>query len=80
MEQVQDSRLVFRRGILFAGIFMLLFAKQVRYGLTHHWKNAIFVTSIAVYLILSLSDNMLHHTPVIWWLWALWGKWSAEQT
>ena len=66
--------------ILFAGIFMLLFAKQVRYGLTHHWKNAIFVTSIAVYLILSLSDNMLHHTPVIWWLWALWGKWSAEQT
>jgi len=65
---------------LFLSIFITLFVRQARYGLTHRWKNAVFLISIAVYLILSVSDNMLHHTPVIWWLWALWGKWSAEQS
>ncbi len=74
----------FEAGIIGLALFLAIFGKlliqQVRYGIKHRSQNIVFAASIVVYLILSVSDNMLHHTPVIWWLWALWGKWSAEQS
>ncbi|MEK7072274.1 MAG: O-antigen ligase family protein [Patescibacteria group bacterium] len=78
--------------ILFLSIFINLLYKQISFGVkntqrrvsmdgTRHdfaKSNIVFIASIVIYLILSLSDNMLHHTPMIWWLWAVWGWWSAE--
>ncbi len=64
--------------LLFIAIFISLLYREIKYGQGHKWPNTIFILSILVYLILSLSDNMLHHTPVIWWIWAIWGYWSAE--
>ncbi len=66
--------------VLYLSIFASLIFRQIRIGLKHNWKNLVYLASIFVYLILSASDNMLHHTPVIWWLWALWGMWEAETT
>ncbi len=64
--------------ILFLGIFINLFYNQIGFALKNRWTNIVFIASIAIYLILSLSDNMLHHTPMIWWLWAVWGYWSYK--
>ncbi len=63
--------------ILFLGIFINLFYNQISFATKNRWMNIAFIASIAIYLVLSLSDNMLHHTPMIWWLWAVWGWWSA---
>ena len=64
--------------ILFLSVFAGLLYKQINFAVKNRWINIVFIASIAVYLILSLSDNMLRHTPTIWWLWAVWGLWSAE--
>lgn len=76
-------KMAFESGIIGLLLFSLVFGSllyhQLIYGIKNHWKNIVFVASIFVYLILSLSDNMLHHTPVIWWFWAVWGHWEALQ-
>lgn len=41
-------------------------------------KHLFFFASIIVFSLLSVSDNMLHHTPVMWWLWTIWGMWMAD--
>ena len=64
--------------ILFVIIFASLLYNQIITTFKTNFKNIVFLTSILIYLILSLSDNMLHHTPVIWWFWAVWGMWSNE--
>lgn len=64
--------------ILFLSIFAGMIWRQFKYGRAHHWINIVFISSLVVYLVLSASDNMLHHTPVIWWMWAVWGWWSTE--
>lgn len=64
--------------ILFLNIFLKLLYNQISFAVKNKWTNIVFIASIVVYLVLSLSDNMLHHTPMIWWLWAVWGWWSAE--
>lgn len=64
--------------ILFLSIFISLLYKQISFAVKSRWTNIVFIASIAIYLVLSLSDNMLRHTPMIWWMWALWGYWSAK--
>ena len=64
--------------ILFLWIFFSLLYKQINFAVKNHWINIVFIASIGIYLILSLSDNMLHHTPMIWWMWAVWGWWAAR--
>jgi hypothetical protein len=32
-----------------------------------------------VFAAVSFSDNMLHHTPVVWMLYTLWGGLMAEE-
>jgi O-antigen ligase len=64
--------------ILFLWIFADMIWRQYKYGRKNHWINIVFYSSLVVYLVLSASDNMLHHTPVIWWMWAVWGWWSKE--
>lgn len=64
--------------VLFLAILASLLYKQIIIAFKNNFKNIVFLTSIFIYLILSLSDNMLRHTPVIWWFWALWGMWSHE--
>ncbi len=61
--------------ILFLALFAVLLYKQIHIAVRTHFKNIVFLSSIIIYLVLSLSDNMLHHTPVIWWFWAVWGVW-----
>lgn len=63
---------------LYLGIFITLLYREIKFGQKNDWINFVFITSILVYLTLSASDNMLHHTPVIWWWWAVWGYWSAK--
>ena len=41
-------------------------------------RHLVFFASIIVFFLLSVTDNMLHHTPVMWWLWAIWGIWMAD--
>lgn len=41
-------------------------------------QNIFLCGSLAVFIIISLSDNMLHHTPVMWALWVLWGATLAN--
>jgi O-antigen ligase len=65
--------------ILFIFIFIILLYQQIVFGLKNNWLNIIFIASIFIYLTLSISDNMLRHTPVIWWLWAIWGYWISQQ-
>lgn len=64
--------------ILFLSIFASLIYRQIKFGIKNNWKNLVFLCSIFVYLLLSASDNMLHHTPVIWLMWAMWGYWSVD--
>ncbi|MFA5061989.1 MAG: O-antigen ligase family protein [Patescibacteria group bacterium] len=75
-------KIAFEGGLIGIGLYLLIFAallwEQVKFGIKNNWKNIVFITSIIVYLVLSLSDNMLHHTPVIWWMWAVWGVWACE--
>ncbi|EKD42896.1 MAG: O-antigen polymerase [uncultured bacterium] len=62
------------------GIIGLILYIAIFCGLILHSRtNFVFMASVIVYLILSVSDNMLHHTPVIWWWWALWGYWIAKE-
>ncbi len=63
--------------VLFLLIFVSLLYRQILLGVKNHWANIVFIASIFAYLVMSMSDNMLHHTPVIWWLWAVWGWWTA---
>lgn len=63
---------------LYCTIFLSLIYREIKFGQKNHWTNFVFIVSIFVYLTLSASDNMLHHTPVIWWWWAVWGYWSAK--
>lgn len=76
--------------ILFLWIFINLIYQQINFAVKNKKRpdvtsghdfvksNIVFIASIGIYLVLSLSDNMLHHTPMIWWLWAVWGWWMAE--
>ena len=64
--------------ILFLSIFISLLYKQISFAVKNNWKNIIFIASIVTYLVMGISDNLLHHTPMIWWLWAVWGWWSAQ--
>jgi O-antigen ligase len=55
-------------GLLLAGLGIEAFQKSNKdehYMLLFAW--------IGTYAVLSLSDNMLHHTPVAWMMWAWWG-------
>lgn len=76
-------KIAFESGIIGLALFLLIFLnllyRQFMFGIKNNWANIVFLASIFVYLTLSLSDNMLHHTPVIWWFWAVWGTWEALQ-
>jgi O-antigen ligase len=76
-------KVAFESGIIGLFLFGILFIsflyRQFAYAVQNHWKNIVCIASIFVYLALSASDNMLHHTPVIWWFWAIWGHWEAAQ-
>ena len=76
-------KVAFESGVIGLALFLLIFVvllyRQMSYATRHQWQNIVFVASIFIYLTLSLSDNMLHHTPVIWWFWAVWGHWEATQ-
>ncbi len=67
----------FESGIIGLSMLLLIFANLLYLAVKK--RDLIFITSILVYLTLSASDNMLHHTPVIWWWFAVWGLWSAEE-
>lgn len=73
-------KVAFESGIIGLLLFLMLFANllyaQISFALNNNWRNIIYIASICIYLTLSLSDNMLRHTPVIWWFWAVWGYWS----
>ncbi|HLD34621.1 MAG TPA: hypothetical protein VJB62_02040, partial [Patescibacteria group bacterium] len=75
-------KIMFETGIFGLIIFIIIFAdllrKQIKIGAQSEWINLGFILSILIYLVLSVSDNMLHHTPTIWWMWAVWGLWAAE--
>lgn len=75
-------KVAFESGLIGLFLFLVIFAallyKQLVFAIKNNWKNIVFIASVIVYLTLSFSDNMLHHTPTIWWFWAVWGYWSAQ--
>lgn len=42
-------------------------------------KNIYYLSTIIAYILLSTSDNMLHHTPAVWWWFAAWGYWLGRE-
>ncbi len=75
----------FETGFIGLGLFLLLFLAagigQLKQLLAGKPVVLVFSLSVLIYLAMSLSDNMLHHTPVIWWFAALWGYWyTAEES
>jgi O-antigen ligase len=76
-------KVAFETGIIGLVLYLCIFFTLMYHEFTSlfrgHWIHFSFILSILVYLIMSLSDNMLHHTPVIWWMWAVWGYWAAKK-
>ena len=67
-------------GLLLYSFFLSnLLIRSLKKNTQVYLNKHIFLTgSIAVFVVISLSDNMLHHTPVMWPLWVLWGAMLAE--
>lgn len=42
-------------------------------------RHLYFLGWILVFIAVSLSDNMLHHTPVMWMMWSYFGSYLAEE-
>ncbi len=63
-------------GLILYGIFLLQLLgnawKRVQKN-KENFPNVIFFGWIVVFGIVSLSDNMLHHTPVMLLMWSYWG-------
>ncbi len=63
-------------------LFLSIFASALGHELLHLRRGGqitlVFSLSVIIYLLMSVSDNMLHHTPVIWWFAALWGYWISQ--
>ena len=76
-------KIAFESGLIglffYLSIFFTLMYHEFKNLLQGHWIHFSFLLSLLVYLLMSVSDNMLHHTPVIWWLWAVWGYWAATK-
>lgn len=64
--------------ILYLTFFVGLLYHTIKKSWKKDWTQIVFIASILVFLGMSASDNMLHHTPAIWWLFAWWGVWRAE--
>lgn len=77
-------RLALEVGIIGLIIYVLLLIRLFVLAIkpVHHESNQpkhlFFFASIIVFFALSITDNMLHHTPVMWWLWTIWGMWAAD--
>jgi O-antigen ligase len=61
--------------ILYLSFLFSLFWFAIKKAKKHRQKLSlpIFCSTIAVFIVVSMSDNMLHHTPVMWLLWSYWG-------
>ena len=64
--------------ILYLTFFVGLLYHTIKKSWKKDWTQIVFIASILVFLGMRASDNMLHHTPAIWWLFAWWGVWRAE--
>ncbi len=64
---------------IFLAIFISILAREGIILLRGGEINVVFCLSVIIYLLMSVSDNMLHHTPVIWWFAALWGYWISDR-
>jgi len=62
-------RILLELGLLGLILYLLLLAKLV-----YRYKHSLYLFAwLAVFIVLGLSDNMLHHTPVMWLMWSWWG-------
>lgn len=58
--------------MIFLTIHPLITSKGIR-------KEYIFVFAwLVTFIVVSISDNMLHHTPVMWLMWSWWGALIAQ--
>lgn len=77
-------KIVFETGVIglifYLSIFVALLYHQIKYGIKHKWTNIVFIAGIVAYMIFSVSDNMLRHTPTLWWMWFYWGMWSEGKS
>lgn len=64
-------------GFMLYGFFLVTILRFAVSSYKQPWgkqpEYAFFVAWVAVFAIISFSDNMLHHTPVMWFMWAWWG-------
>jgi len=69
-------------GITFYVLFLTqIVAAAIRKLVKEKYKlsDLVFFSSLVVFAIVSVSDNMLHHTPVMWMIWSYWGAVFAAQ-
>ncbi|MBP9760732.1 MAG: O-antigen ligase family protein [Candidatus Magasanikbacteria bacterium] len=64
-------------------LFLLFLFSRVMHIIWHKQKeknDVLFLAAwIGVFLVISISDNMLHHTPIMWLTWSWWGALFASK-
>lgn len=43
-------------------------------------KQIVFLMSVIIYCLLAGSENLLHHTAPVWWIFTVWGAWCATES
>ena len=84
-------RLSLEIGFLGLGVYLIFLLSLLYQAIHTYWyrethdKEMLFLIAwIAVFMLMSFSDNMLHHTPVMWLMWSWWGalfanKWNKRK-
>lgn len=65
-------RLALEIGTVGLVLYTLLLIRLLHLSISPHPRIFLFAWMVS-FIILSLSDNMLHHTPVMWLMWSWWG-------
>lgn len=76
-------KIVFEIGALGLIIYLILLLQLAWQGLKLTLNNSqeylYFFAWVVAFIAISLSDNMLHHTPVMFLLWSWWGAMLGEK-
>ncbi len=83
-------RIALEIGFVGLGVYVLFLIRLLYIAIRDHWYGDVhdvdllyLIAWIGVFILISLSDNMLHHTPIMWLMWSWWGalfavKWSKR--
>ncbi len=71
-------RLTVEIGILGLLVYLIILGRLLQANIAA--SNLYLTAWIVTFIVVSVSDNMLHHTPVMWLMWSWWGAMLAAHT